>query len=57
MIGQVALAMTALFGAVLFTVYLREVIHANRRFETKNILTPEADLSAAGVNEARGRVF
>ncbi|MGA8027477.1 MAG: FtsX-like permease family protein [Bryobacteraceae bacterium] len=33
------------------------MIHANRGFETKNILTAEVDLSAAGVNEARGRVF
>lgn len=56
-IGQVSLAMTALFGAALFTEYLREVITANRGFETRNILTAETDLSAGGVNEARGRVF
>ena len=56
-VGQVALAMTALFGAALFAEYLHEVINANRGFQTRNILTAETDLFAAGVNEARGRVF
>jgi predicted permease len=56
-VGQVALAMTALFGAALFTEYLHEVINANRGFNTKNILTAETDLFAAGLNESRGRVF
>ncbi len=56
-VGQVALAMTTLFGAALFAEYLHEVITSNRGFETKNILTAETDLFAAGVNEARGRVF
>ncbi|MBV8810247.1 MAG: ABC transporter permease [Acidobacteriaceae bacterium] len=56
-ISQVALAMTALFAAALFGEYAREVIHADRGFETRNILTAETDLSAAGMSEARGRVF
>ncbi len=56
-IGQVAFTMTALFGAALFTEYLREVINADRGFQTRNILTAETDLSAAGLNEARGQIF
>jgi predicted permease len=55
--GQVALTMTALFGAALFGEYLLEVIHADRGFQTKNILTAETDLFAAGMSEARGRDF
>ncbi len=56
-IGQVALAMTALFGSALFTEYARKVINADRGFQTRNILTAETDLSAAGMSEARGRAF
>jgi macrolide transport system ATP-binding/permease protein len=56
-VGQVSLAMTALFGAALFAEYLREVITANRGFQTKNILTAEVDVFAAGMNESRGRAF
>lgn len=56
-VGQVALAMTALFSAVLFTAYSHEVMNADRGFYTKNILTAETDLAAAGVNETRGQIF
>ena len=56
-IGQVAFTMAALFGAVLFAAHLHEVINAGRGFETRNILSAQTDLFAAGMNEARGQTF
>jgi predicted permease len=55
--GQVAFAMTALFGAALFAVYLRNEMQASRGFESRNVLTTSVDLFAAGMNETRGRAF
>ena len=56
-IGQVALAMTALFGAALFALNFRSKINVDRGFDSKNILTTGTDLFAAGINETRGRMF
>ena len=56
-IGQVALAMTALFGAALFALNFRSKINVDRGFDSKNILTTRTDLFAAGINETRGRIF
>jgi predicted permease len=55
--GQVAFAMTALFSAALFALYLRTEMQTGRGFETKNVLTTSVDLLAAGLNENRGRAF
>jgi macrolide transport system ATP-binding/permease protein len=56
-IGQVALAMTALFGAALFALNFRSKINVDRGFDSKNILTTGTDLFAAGINQNRGRIF
>jgi predicted permease len=55
--GQVAFAMTALFGALLFAVYLHNEVHAHRGFESRNVLTTSVDLLAAGFDETRGQAF
>ncbi len=56
-VGQVALSMTALVGAALFAQHLFQVVNADRGFQSQNLLTAQTDLYAAGIDEARGRVF
>ena len=56
-IGQVALAMTALFAAGLFAANFREKLSVARGFESSRLLTTSIDLVAAGLNENRGRTL
>ena len=56
-VGQVALSMAALVGAALFGQRLFEQVNADRGFKTQKVLTAQTDLFAAGVDEARGRIF
>jgi putative ABC transport system permease protein len=56
-ICQVTLATAALFCGVLFMAHVRRITSADRGFESKNILTVDVDLAAAGFSEPRGRTF
>jgi len=56
-IGQVALAMTALFAAGLFAANFQGKLRIARGFESSHLLTTSIYLVAAGLNENRGRTL
>ncbi len=56
-IGQIALSMAAVAGAVLFAQYLLRVTGVDRGFRTDHILTVRTNYYAAGLDEARGQTL
>jgi putative ABC transport system permease protein len=56
-VAQVALSMTSLVGAVLYTEYLFRIANADRGFRSGNVLTARADLAATRMGETQRKQF